>query len=395
MEPTDRSKYDPRIDVLRAFACGMVAIVHTSVPTWTNPIADHHLIIDTVALGIIHTGWLGVPLFLFLSGFSLALNKTHSNYELDKKQFFINRVLRIYPIWFTCILILSFTHKLTGINVFTLLLMQTQDIPTATAFGIAWSLKLEFMCYLLYPVMLAAVATRKNILPFFAFFFLIRVWMYMVPTQWAWELAYSTVFGGGTIFLAGMFTASLPPLRDKKLARIHLSAGIILFCAVAVFIHKMGGYQTAQGKLIHVFYMIMPEVIAGTVFLIVRGTVTRISNVGGSFGAAAVPSLHRAMKSVGSAVFNALAHFGRVSYSAYIFSLFTLDFTSRVFSFIKPHGWLSMIVMWVLYFAALTTFATVSFYAIEMPFLALRRRYVHSAPETASLGTAKQKSTVD
>ena len=74
MEPTDRSNYDPRIDVLRAFACGMVAIVHFSVPTWTNGIVDHHLVIDTVALGLIHTGWLGVPMFLFISGFSLALD---------------------------------------------------------------------------------------------------------------------------------------------------------------------------------------------------------------------------------------------------------------------------------------------------------------------------------
>lgn len=125
LEPTDRSRYDPRIDVVRAFACGMVAVVHSSVPTWTNAVVERGFVLDTVALGLIHTGWLGVPLFLFISGYSLALNKTHDNYELDKKQFFINRVLRIFPVWIVCILILSLTHKLTGINVFTLLLMQT------------------------------------------------------------------------------------------------------------------------------------------------------------------------------------------------------------------------------------------------------------------------------
>jgi len=78
-------------------------------------------------------------------------------------------------------------------------------------------------------------------------------------------------------------------------------------------------------------------------------------------------------------LFAVLAHFGRVSYSAYLFSLFTLDFTSRVFPAIKPSGWLSMIAALAMYFVALTAFSTVAFYAVELPFLALRRRYVRAA----------------
>jgi peptidoglycan/LPS O-acetylase OafA/YrhL len=109
LEPTDRSQYDPRLDVIRACACGMVAIVHFSVPTWTDPIVDRGLVIDTVALSLIHTGWPGVPLFLFVSGYSLALAKTHRTYQLDKKQFFINRALRMFPVWIAAILILSVT----------------------------------------------------------------------------------------------------------------------------------------------------------------------------------------------------------------------------------------------------------------------------------------------
>lgn len=146
----------------------------------------------------------------------------------------------------------------------------------------------------------------------------------------------------------------------------------------------MGGYQSGSGRLIHVFFMLMPEIIAGIVFLIVRGATSQVPAKPRAIRPGMIPFLHRAWTSVRSAVFKALAHFGRVSYSAYIFSLFTLDFTSRIFDFVKPMGWLSMISAWALYFAALTLFATVSFYAIEKPFLNLRRRYVHTASERAS-----------
>jgi hypothetical protein len=203
--------------------------------------------------------------------------------------------------------------------------------------------------------------------------------MFFIPTQMIWQLSYATIFGGGTIFLTGILTSSLPPVKDRKLARIYLTAGVILFCLVAVFIHRMGGYQTGQGRRIHIFFLFMPEILSATVYLVMRGTITEISKV--ASGDAAIPTLHRAMKSFRSAVFNALAHFGRVSYSAYMFSLFTLDFTRRVFDFIKPSGWLSMISSWILYFLVLTLFSTVSFYAIELPFLHMRRRYLRKKPE--------------
>ena len=205
--------------------------------------------------------------------------------------------------------------------------------------------------------------------------------MFFLPAQMVWFLSYRTVFGGGTIFLTGIFAASLPRLKDRRTASIHLAAGVALFCFIAVFIHKMGGYENVEGRVIHAFFLFMPEVLAATVYLIVRGTITQISGVPSASGDLAIPTLRRAMQSFRGAVFNALAHFGRVSYSAYMFSLFTLDFTSRVFGFIKPSGWLSMIASWVLYFTALTLFSTVSFYAIELPFLRMRRRYVHRKAE--------------
>jgi peptidoglycan/LPS O-acetylase OafA/YrhL len=291
MEPTDRKKYDPRIDVIRAFACAMVAIVHFSVPTWTDSIPDRGLIIDTVALGVIHTGWLGVPLFLFISGFSLGLGKAHSYYELNKKQFFLNRFLRIFPVWIVCILIMSQTNHLSGANVLTLLFLQAQDIPQPNAFGLAWSIQLEFMCYLLFPIFLPAVASERNRLIYFYLFFLfIRIWLFYAPAQFGWMLSYNSVFGGATLFLTGILASSLPRLRERKTAMVHLGVGLTLFLLIAVFIWKSGGYQAPQGRMIHLFFIVQPEILSAIIFLIVRGSITQLSP---STDAWATPSLHR------------------------------------------------------------------------------------------------------
>jgi hypothetical protein len=208
----------------------------------------------------------------------------------------------------------------------------------------------------------------------------------MVTTPVMIQFSYASVFGGGTIFLTGMYVASLRPLTGRSAARLYMTTGLLLFCAIAVFIHKSGGWQNPQGRFIHWFFLFMPEILAATFFLVVRDALTRVADPGREFGATAIPTLSRGLTSVGGAVFNAIAHFGRVSYSGYIFSLFTLNFTERVFRAIHPGSWLSMISAWFLYFLALTLFATVSFHAIELPFLRMRRRYVHSARESHGSG---------
>jgi hypothetical protein len=53
--------------------------------------------------------------------------------------------------------------------------------------------------------MLTAVAARKRIMAFYIFFLLVRIWMFMMPTTAVMQLSYTTVFGGGTIFLTGIF----------------------------------------------------------------------------------------------------------------------------------------------------------------------------------------------
>ena len=382
MEPTDRSKYDPRIDALRAVAFLLVALPHFSVPTWTESIVDRHWVIDTVTLSLIKTGWFGVPLFLFISGYSLALGKCDPSYMLDKKQFYTNRVLRIFPVWIACILILSFTVHLSGMTVFSLLLLQTQELHAAGSFGLTWSIQLEFMCYLIYPVLLTAVNTRRNILPTFAFFAMVRIALYFLDTTNVFLFSYGTVFGAATVFLSGMLTASLPPLKNGVRAWTLFISGTLLFCGLAVVITKAGGYQSPQGTMIHWLFLFAPEIFSVIVFVILRGILTeRIAALPAPYSRGILAATRRT-------VFAVFVHIGKVSYSGYMFSLFVMDFTNRIFGFIKPGGWHSLIPAFGLYLMVLTLFATASYHAIELPFLGMRRRYVR--PEPATLAIARR-----
>lgn len=101
-------QYIEEIDIFRAIAFLLVAAIH-----FYNP-AKHF--IDTPNLSndmmttLLFSGGIGVQIFLFLSGFSLTIGRCDKNQkteaELDVKNFFINRALRIFPLWFLCVLIL-------------------------------------------------------------------------------------------------------------------------------------------------------------------------------------------------------------------------------------------------------------------------------------------------
>ena len=379
MEPTFRSKYDPRLDILRAIAFLLVTIVHFAVPSWTNSVGQNN-ILEILSYSLIETGWLGVPIFLFLSGYSLAIGKVDRG-RINLKNFFINRVLRIYPVWIVVILILSFTHHISGTTVFYLLFLQTQDLPPLTAFNICWSIQLEFVCYLIFPILLSLASTQhsppikwKGVAFFFAFLLLVR-WDMSYIRSITFPLSYGTLFGAGTIFFAGIITVSLKPLKPGLIARISLGTGIILFFGLAVYLSQTGGmygYSNPDSTPIHRIFEFFPEIISIIIFLIIRGVLTEKTPSQMPF----------------NFLFKGMIHIGKVSYSGFVFSMFVLDYVQHEFTQFRivPNGWLSLTYSFAIYLAVLILFATVSFNAIELPFLNLRRSYLtdhsqqHSEP---------------
>ena len=360
MEPTVASNYDPRIDQLRAFACCLVATVHVGVPGWTDKIIETGFYIDSVLLAVIHTGWIGVPLFLFVSGYSLSLNKIATNASLNIKQFAFNRILRLLPLWAICIVLIARFWNLDGTKVLNLILFQMQDLPSSTPFNIAWSLQLEMACYLLFPIFFFALCKKNinQILVFYLFFLVIRIYLHYHTSNTIWSLSYGTIFGGATIFLTGMYATTLKPLKNGKLSYVCFYFGIFLFLMFCTIVHNSGGYQNPKGPLIHYIFLFMPEIVSCIMFLILRGFLTQ-----------------KETRKPENLVTQGITFFGKISYSAYLFSLFTNDFISRYVP-IVPSGWISFLQYLIIYYLFLTIISSLSFYAIEKPFLDLRKNYL-------------------
>ncbi len=361
-------KYFPEIDMVRAAAFLLVAIVHSSVTTWSDGIQDPNLI-ERVILSIVKTGWIGVPLFLFVSGYSLAINKTGEDYKLNVKQFYINRVLRIFPVWIACIFIIKWSNKISGANFYSLLLLNLQDIPPLTAFGIAWSIQLEFFCYLLFPMLLSYLNNFRQIILIYGTLLAFKLIVCGIPAKMAWELTYGSIFGAATIFLSGMLLRRFVEAESSWKQKILPYApwlfwtGIALFIAMLHFIDSHGGWQQAEGRKMTAFFLIFPELCSFIFALIVMPIV-----------------LSRSLRPRNPSMIGKIfAHIGMVSYSAYMFSLFVHDFVFGMNKYLglllKPGGWITWVVFLFIYLTILVGFSTLTFHTIEKPFLSKRKRY--------------------
>ena len=186
--------------------------------------------------------------------------------------------------------------------------------------------------------------------------------MFFVPIDTIYQLSYSSIFGGATLFLTGMYLTTLKKLNRGAKSFIYLFTGLTLLIIFSYTFKELGGWQNAEREKAFYLFLFMPEILAFSIFIFLRGFF--VNN-------------QRDMKF--NPFTSSIAFFGKISYSAYIFSLFTVDFISRVLDFISPGTWISMLTYIILYFIILTIFSSLSFFAIEKPFLDMRKQYVKRA----------------
>lgn len=361
MEPVIQKNYDYKIDIIRAVACLLVAIVHISVPTWTNQISSTGFGVSDVFKSIIMCGWIGVPIFLFISGYSLAINKVSIlNAEIDIIQFYKNRILRISPMWVICITVLIISHKISGNTAINLFIFQLQDLPASTAFNIGWSLQLEFACYLLFPIFFIAIQKNniKRIFCMVTFFIIMRLYVYYMPASAAINWGYGSIFGGAVIFIAGMHTAKNPKLINNLKSKILLTVGIFSIIIYLYLVYIFGNWQNPEGRIGKYLIFFMPEIMSFCMICVIKGYMTQPPDINTNI----------------NFITKSLSYFGTISYSAYLLSLFTNDLTSRVLSFIEPSGWISLISYFILYLSFLVLISSLSYFGIEKPFLDLRKK---------------------
>jgi peptidoglycan/LPS O-acetylase OafA/YrhL len=172
------------IEALRGFAALLVAYFHCRQVTWIGMGAFHQLHASLASPGTI-AAWLtlpiawgsaGVPIFFVISGYCIhrsgaARLFANPNFQLDARQFWLRRFVRIYPVLFAALVLtlvadsisltlLPVSHKILDIgpHAFLVNLLSLQGVAGKTygSNGALWTLSLEVQFYLLYPLLFAA-----------------------------------------------------------------------------------------------------------------------------------------------------------------------------------------------------------------------------------------------
>ena len=244
------------IDALRGAACLWV-LLHHSMEGKHVASGWSHLPLRWM-VNLANVGWLGVSLFLVLSGFCLyyplVSRSAVADVRLDLKSFAKRRAWRILPPYYAAILLgvlyilaRSYRNQIPldqffagwyDIPAHILMVHNLMPATFASINGVFWSLALEAQLYLVFPLLIV-LAARRNVSFILAITFVIAVaWQALVftrlgissgwtPTLGTW---YHALPGRCFEFVLGMIAASwvVGPVNSTLVRRCALTLAILL-----------------------------------------------------------------------------------------------------------------------------------------------------------------------
>lgn len=345
----------PSLDGLRAISILGVLYAHLTITpnfSFTNNVVVHFFL-SFIA------GDNGVNIFFVISGFlitTLLLSEEKKFNAISLKGFYIRRIFRILPVYFSFLLVVflcryyDWVKDLEAYSFIAPLTFTTGVLPVNTGWtlGHTWSLSVEEQFYLLWPFTVFFLKTlqQRNVVLLTALLvipFLRTVYYYLTQDS----MYYNFFVRGDAIVLGCLLAvnkiAAARFFKNRNLIRFVLLFTAALYYAVHYFsTHQLYGFVTVPlGILIHAFFAAM--LIIGYVIL---------------------PNT----RSIIYATLNnrILVFIGVLSYSLYIWQQFFLQKAITVSS-----SWKSYPINIVLVFIT----AICSYYFLEQPFLRLRKKY--------------------
>lgn len=179
---TDNKFYFENLDGLRFFCFLSVFLFHSfhsDIPAIQQ--SGVFIFFKETLFG---NGFLGVNFFFVLSGFLityLLIKEKNKNGQIHNVNFWIRRILRIWPLYFACVfygfVIFPYTKILAGgvpaetanpwyyIGFISNFDYIQKGLPDATGLGVLWSVAIEEQFYLAWPLILAMFPARKFYIP--------------------------------------------------------------------------------------------------------------------------------------------------------------------------------------------------------------------------------------
>ena len=159
--PPDRERY-AGLDGIRALALLLVLLEHAS-GTPRFPLPQVHAWLPS-------TGFFGVQIFFVLSGFlqtSLLLADERRHGRVLVRRFYAKRLLRIAPLCVIYVLAVAACsavsrHPLTFLDVASVLFCFRHVVDGAPLFAHFWSLSIEILFYLTWPLLLARLPAPRR-----------------------------------------------------------------------------------------------------------------------------------------------------------------------------------------------------------------------------------------
>lgn len=263
--------YDERLDHLRFLAAFIIIAFHSFPPMFAvlkqipcdwNFIIKHLSDLEGAWLiprAMIAEGQTAVGLFLTLSGFLFARITAKS--DIIAHKFYLNRLLRIYPLYMCFILLALFLSPGDNpLQSLCLSVLTLQNLPHATAHSILtphlWSIAVEFQIYLLFPIVLSEYRSKgsKALFLFIATAIAIKLLVYLLTGD-VRSIAYTTAFGRIDQFLIGSILGySFNSFKDRIKHPIFCILAFALTVGMITAFHLHGGALLTARKSIWIIW---------------------------------------------------------------------------------------------------------------------------------------------
>ncbi|MGA8902485.1 acyltransferase family protein [Bradyrhizobium sp.] len=308
-------------------------------------------------LALIEHGQVGVTLFMVISGF--ILSHIVGDADLDVPKFYLNRILRIYPLFIFIVALGYFVtpdprETQTGID-FLLALLPISNLYRlhyGAYGGMMWSIAVELQFYLIFPFFWQLLRIRGASvgLGLIAFMIGTRTLAYLSAGA-AYSFGYFSLFGSIDAFVIGCL-AQLAFARLPKQLPIWIP--VLALVAIVAIAHG-----ELRSSLTGPSWIVWPTLLSASFGVLLVGYLKApYGIVGGRFA----------------------AFVGRVSFSMYVWQYVVFEAIGR---FLPVGGWVDTYVLDLLVaFAAVLPVAIASYYVVERPFLELRVQYLKPKPES-------------